>query len=209
MWKVTVACVVVLVGAALATSNLDLWDGAKDGDLAKVQEALDAGANPDWQNEDTYGTTAIMQATKGGHLSAVETLIDAHVNLTVSDNTGNTALHIAARYNETDIARVLLQVGADKTTQNNNGDTPGDDARQEGNPDLGEIIDNYVSTTTQSPATTLPTTSNNSTVSPITQSPSTTVPTTTQSPATTVPTTTQSPATTVPTTSNNSTVSPI
>ncbi|CAL4076644.1 unnamed protein product, partial [Meganyctiphanes norvegica] len=64
MWKVTVACVVVLVGAALATSNLDLWDGAKDGDLPKVQEALDAGANPDWQNEDKWGTTAIIQATK-------------------------------------------------------------------------------------------------------------------------------------------------
>ncbi|CAL4060330.1 unnamed protein product [Meganyctiphanes norvegica] len=211
MGNVTVACVAVLVGAALATANFDLWDGAKDGDLPKVKEALAAGSDPNWQNpdvkwgytalhwaaannhpaivtellgagadkniknndgstplwiassrgstdvitllvshdanvnmEDNYGTTAIMEATSRGHLSAVETLIAADADLTLTYNYGNTPLHYAAWKNEVDIAQVLLQAGADKTIQNNLGKTPGDYARQNRNPQLGEIIDNYV-----------------------------------------------------------------
>ncbi|PSN53619.1 hypothetical protein C0J52_00903 [Blattella germanica] len=55
----------------------------------------------------------LLEASKTGNSSAVVFLIAIHANLSASDENNRTPLHLAAKNNHVDIARALLNAGAD------------------------------------------------------------------------------------------------
>ncbi|CAL4094831.1 unnamed protein product, partial [Meganyctiphanes norvegica] len=118
-----------------------------ENNLAVVKALLAGGADIDALNES--GRTPIKYAVFEGYLDIVKTLIAANANLGISTNNkgwgeGYTALHIAARRNKPDVAKLLLEAGSDNRKQDIDGDTPGDVARKYRHPKFANMIDNYV-----------------------------------------------------------------
>jgi len=100
----------------------DLIDAAMKGNVAKVQQLLDAGVNVDVS---LYGGTALMHAAGQQHKDMVEMLLDAEADVNATNQMGTTALYMAfagefwpSEYHLSDerkaIVDMLLQAGADK-----------------------------------------------------------------------------------------------
>ena len=88
-------------------------------DLPALDIMLDQGVDIDFQ--DQTGSTALMEATFGGHIDAVRLLIDrgADVNLTNCD--GWTPLMEACSKGYAEIARILISSGANVKSEDKSG----------------------------------------------------------------------------------------
>jgi len=129
-------CVVLVMSCAPA-----LHYAVEDNDLARVRDLLKKGADI---NERDFGGgrqwqwTPLMVASYEGNLVIAEYLIikGASVDLQINRKTqhakfnGFTALHFAAFYGHTEIAKALIDSGADFTIQDKKGFTAYDYARQ-------------------------------------------------------------------------------
>ena len=60
-----------------------------------VQYLINKGINIDWQ--DSYGTTALINASGCGHLPAVRSLLDSHADKTIVDEDGDNAVSAARK----------------------------------------------------------------------------------------------------------------
>jgi len=115
--------------------NLELFNAAESGDLAKVKLLTEKGANVnavDLEGStalDIEGGTALMTASGMGHLDIVKFLVEkgAAVNArTTGDVDGGAALMMASGMGHLDIVRFLVEKGADinaRTTGDVEGDT--------------------------------------------------------------------------------------
>ena len=83
----------------------NLLKAATKGDLNKVIEAFDAGADVDTQDDD--GNTALILASNNGHIETVQLLIGYGANVEAKDNNGYTALQLARHYGSTEIVNML------------------------------------------------------------------------------------------------------
>ena len=97
-------------GAAAATiMNQQLLDAAQGGDLARVEQALQNGANLEFK--DNLGKTPLHLACLCGHLAVVGYLLlyssDENL-LKATDTYGDTPLHCACNQGHLDIVRYLL-----------------------------------------------------------------------------------------------------
>jgi ankyrin repeat protein len=100
---------------------------------------LAAGADP--EACDAYGWTPLMRAVAGGHLDAVDTLLaDPRVNPDRAQESGATALHIAAGMGYERIVEHLLADGADPVIADQEGRTPREVAENQGHRTTGEIL---------------------------------------------------------------------
>lgn len=77
-----------------------------------------------------------------GDFRTVNRLLQDGVSVDVSNVSGYTALHRAARENQTDVAERLLQAGADANKQNINGDTPMHLAALFNSPEVARLLAN-------------------------------------------------------------------
>jgi serine/threonine-protein phosphatase 6 regulatory ankyrin repeat subunit B len=102
--------VVALLEAAQDAAR-ELVEAARDGNLARVRELLDAGANVN--QADNHGDTALMAASRYGHATVVEMLLAAGADVNHADNRGWTALMWASRSSHAAIVEMLLAAGAD------------------------------------------------------------------------------------------------
>jgi ankyrin repeat protein len=84
---------------------------AHEGHVPVIAALLKAGARVDDTND--YGETALILAVMGGHTGAIDALVAASADVRLSKNDGDTALHIASRNGRLDIARLLLEAGAE------------------------------------------------------------------------------------------------
>ena len=55
--------------------------------------------------------TALIEATKGGHMNVVKELIQSGVDVDEQDQFGSTALTVSAAYNDKRIIKLLLKKG--------------------------------------------------------------------------------------------------
>ncbi len=90
-----------------------LLEAVAAGDTARVDSCLQAGANPNVQ--DSNGLPALLLAARGGHQQILTNLLKHGASSEANrvNTFGNTALMEASVRNDTIIARLLLEHGAD------------------------------------------------------------------------------------------------
>jgi hypothetical protein len=91
-------------------SEYKLRKAARDGDLARVKEALSEGA--DIHDTTDSGGTALMYAAECGNLEIVKFLIETGADLAPVNKWNQTALDCAVFRNHADVVKFLLQVSA-------------------------------------------------------------------------------------------------
>jgi len=115
----------VVASAAPRDVNKELIDAARNGNIDKVKELLDAGANVNYQDEDKL--TPIMYAILGERLDIVKELIARAADITVANHNGVTPLHLAASINDIEILKRIIDTHLaerdDLNAQDNRGNT--------------------------------------------------------------------------------------
>lgn len=140
-----------------------LINASSEGHLEIVKFLVSKGADLNIKNK--YGYTALMKAANEGHLEVVKFLVKSGADVNIKDKSGDTALHNAidlfmetlkvstykgketksATLNEaikkhTDIAKFLIDNGADVNAKNDNGDTVLIKASNSGNLDIVKYL---------------------------------------------------------------------
>lgn len=101
--------------------NSELTSSAREGDLAAVKRALNAGA--DINSKDTFGETSIMIASIYGYVDVVQLLIDNKADLDIQNNSGFTAMMMALSNGHVAVIKSLLEAGAKLDLFNYSGKT--------------------------------------------------------------------------------------
>jgi ankyrin repeat protein len=121
----------------MAESN-SLYIASQNGNLNEVRDLLEdrekeegigsffhtkygnRGADIDinWQNPEDNGKTALIIATRNGHLQVVRELIRAGADVNQSDTHDNVPIFWAAMHGFLEIANALIQAGADVNKKN-------------------------------------------------------------------------------------------
>ena len=125
---------------------MDLLDAAEFGDINKIMDLLESGADPNFQ-EDDMGETALMIASREKWLPIVKLLLDSGANPNLKDNEGNTALMYTAVYNSDihyNIMDLLLNSGANPLIKNNDGEIAYDLALSFGYIENAKLIKKYM-----------------------------------------------------------------
>ena len=103
-----------LSAALLFTSGAcraDLFEAAKQGDAGAVRAALAEGALPDVRDEE--GRTPLHRAAEGGHVEAIQLLLDAGADANAEDREyGSRPLYYAVSGGHAPAAKLLLERGA-------------------------------------------------------------------------------------------------
>ncbi len=103
------------------------WTGlqwaANNGQIEAARYLLDKGAKPDERTDETVDTP-FMLAVSQGHVDLAKVLVQYGARWQAKKSDGNTALHLAAMYQQLDALKWLLSLGADTKTVNKEGKTP-------------------------------------------------------------------------------------
>ncbi len=100
----------------------DLFEAAKAGDIATVQDLLDQGANINSSNK--QGETALHAATSANQIQMANLLIAKGANVNSTTIGGWTPLHTAARVGASQVLSLLVAKGANLQAVNADGRTP-------------------------------------------------------------------------------------
>ncbi|MER8454078.1 ankyrin repeat domain-containing protein [Mesorhizobium sp. M1428] len=104
-----IGSVLIYLGALTVAQGGPLHKAAKNGDLAAIAAALDAGADIEEQDK---GATLLFLAIRGGHPEAAELLIKRGADVNKESAIG-LPLTVAVLKNSVDLMRLLLAHGAD------------------------------------------------------------------------------------------------
>ena len=88
----------------------ELWMAAAEGDTAKVQQLVEAGAEIAW--EDEFGSTALHCACTNGHVLCARLLLTGRASVDQTNKNGATALHVACCDGHDNCAELLLAANA-------------------------------------------------------------------------------------------------
>lgn len=90
---------------------------------------------------DAYGWTPLMRAVSGGYIEAVDVLLaSGQADIGAREESGATALHIAAGRGFTTIVQRLLEAGAEPLATDGAGRTPAEVARMQGHRDAEALL---------------------------------------------------------------------
>lgn len=103
--------------------KVDIQTAVITGNLEAVKQHIESGTDIN-QKEPISSATPLMTAVTFNKPDIVKALIDAKVNLSITNNDGSTALHTAAFFGRIEIVQMLIDAKADKTLRNNFGATP-------------------------------------------------------------------------------------
>ena len=92
-----------------------LSESVDKGDITKIQEAIQAGADVNVRNK--YDATPLLIASRNGHTEIVKLLLTAKADVNAAEKKqGITPLLIASKKGHTEIVKLLLTAGADVNT---------------------------------------------------------------------------------------------
>ena len=114
-----------------------LINGALDGNLNQIRDALRDGANVEGTAYNKF--PALHSAAMKGHADAVALLLDNGANVNRVADFENSALNMAASDGHAEVIRVLLDRGADVCYKSADG-TAGDIARARGYEGVAELL---------------------------------------------------------------------
>ena len=89
---------------------MDLIQAAESGDIIRVRELLDRGADPNSRHRS--GSTALFDASGYGYTEIAKLLLDRGADPNIKNREGSTALIWASEYGRTETAKLLLDRGA-------------------------------------------------------------------------------------------------
>ena len=124
-----------------ATIKLKILSESMTGkDIAKIQEAIRAGADVNVKNK--YGVTPLCIASQNAHAEIVKLLIAAKADVNVADKTdGVTPLYMASQKGHAEIVRLLLAAKADvNVARKTDGVTPLSMASQGGHAEIVKLL---------------------------------------------------------------------
>src|SRR5262245_17672659 len=104
-----IVAVLIHLGALTIAQAGPLHEAAKNGDLAAITAALDAGADIDEQHK---GATPLFLAVRSGHAEAAELLIERGADVNHASAIG-LPITVAVLTNAADMIQLLLRHGAD------------------------------------------------------------------------------------------------
>lgn len=105
--------------------DMDLQAAVMSGNLEVVEQHITAGSDLN-KKDQMSGSTPLITATTFDQKEIAKALIDAGVDLSITNNDGATPLHVAAFFCRVEIAQFLIDAKADKNARNNFGATPGE-----------------------------------------------------------------------------------
>ncbi len=105
----TLLFILLLSFTSYASDDTALISAAIKGDVSRVNELLDKGANVNAKAFD--GWTALMWASSNGNVEIVKALIDKGADVDVRNNAGYTALMLAFLFGRTEIVQLLRRTG--------------------------------------------------------------------------------------------------
>ena len=126
---------------------MSLIDAARNGDIQRVQELLENGADINSIGYD--GDTALIRASDKGYVDIVKLLLDYGADPNIqSEEGGDTALILASTHPDTwhvytDIVRLLLENGANPNIQTEWGQTALSGAKNWGHTDIVKLLENH------------------------------------------------------------------
>ena len=115
---------------------------AEGGHVTATERALIAGQDPNHAS-DSVGTTPLLLAVRNGHATVVDTLLAAGADVNQVGAWNFSPLMYAAIFDETAIARTLLECGADVSLRDVRGETALEHALGEGNLETAAVIARY------------------------------------------------------------------
>jgi ankyrin repeat protein len=145
LWSIVTILLLFTSADLVGQSAQDrLWDASMSGDVAAIQQAVADGAALDKIDFRTSrnGRLALNWAAWYNHVPAIEALLELGAPLEAENITGYSALHHAAESGSFEGAVALLAAGADPNHANGEGRIPSWTARNRGNPEIGELIEN-------------------------------------------------------------------
>lgn len=115
-------------GNKYKTKRKDHWYYVLVGDLDSLQKLIENNKSLLYE-KDALGRTLLYLAARNGYYNIVEYLLKIGSNINeAQNNSGSTALHGAAFYEQEHIVQLLLEYGANTKLKNKEGALPSDDA---------------------------------------------------------------------------------
>jgi len=104
---------------------------ARSGKLERVKLLIKYGADVNAKDKTSYGTTALIEATREGHFNVIKALAEEPTtNINLPDDEGTTALMHAALEGKPEVLTFLLDKSADTQLEDQGGNTALDLARE-------------------------------------------------------------------------------
>ena len=122
----------------LSQSDKALLEAAEKGDLKKVQQLLEKGADLNATND--YGLMPLHQAAYGGHTEVVDLLIAKGADLKAKTKDGSTPLRVAADYGRKEVVELLIAKGADVDAKDKYGYTSLYMVANKGQREMAELL---------------------------------------------------------------------
>ncbi|MCG8340757.1 MAG: ankyrin repeat domain-containing protein, partial [Cytophagales bacterium] len=116
------AIIDLLVNLKDENGDTPLFKAIKEGRVARVEDALDKGADVNLVDSDNQ--TPLHCAAAGGYAEIVQMLLAQGAPVDAQDSKKQTPLHCAAAGGYAEIVQMLLDEGADHTAEDDNGKTP-------------------------------------------------------------------------------------
>ena len=105
-----------------ARANMDIWQAAKSGNLAALNQRLEKGI--DINGLDGKGISPLSWAAMAGQPEIVRLLIDRGANVNQKNKDGGTPLHGAAFLGQTELVELLIENQAEVNAKNGQDETP-------------------------------------------------------------------------------------
>ncbi|MDR0287493.1 MAG: ankyrin repeat domain-containing protein [Clostridiales bacterium] len=115
------------------TPSEKLYNAATQGKLNDAQQAVQDGANINFQVREQSLRSPLSQASQLGHYDIVEFLVEKGANINIRAADGTSPLMIAAYAGHFEIVKYLVEKGAELDFKNYNGDTALSNAYERGN----------------------------------------------------------------------------